>query len=183
MNFIYLPLNNLYKFLFWSGLLLIAFSFYLKQKTTDNLYVELYKQDSITNGLMGDKAVLTTYLEYLERTAERNRSSAGFEKKLLEAKSDLEKKQVELNNATSKEKRLNQKYESTGETVKTLYIIGLIAFSLGGFAWLFKVQIPQENIISMQKKLLELELEEKLSPSYRFKHLSNLRVRFRNTRR
>jgi hypothetical protein len=165
MAFLSLPTDNLYKFLFWLGILLIALSFYHKQKTTNEHYDNLYKLDSMMISLKSDEAALKTYLSFIEEE-----STVRSRKRTFEVKQELETKHARINNYLAKEKRLSQKFEANKETLKTAYLIGLIAFSIGGLAWLFKVQIPQERMVAVQHKLLEIELQEKQSPSYPIKH-------------
>lgn len=171
MNFIYLPTDNLYKFFFWFGALMVAFSFYLKQETINESFDQLFKQDSVINGLKGDEAVLKASLDYLEKSVmKRGADKNSFENRILAANQELALKQAQINNATARKTRIDQKYNSLKETIKTIYLTGIIAFSFGGLAWLLKIQIPQERIAALQQKLLEIELNEKQSPSS-FKHL------------
>lgn len=158
-----IPTDNLYKFCFVGGIILLLFSGYLKFTSTNALTDIEESQDLIAWEMKQDSA-----------QGAREKKIASIKSKYLDSnKKDLIKELDSLNsNSLRSMSRLESLYrknlatltkikegKNLNEYASTIRFIGVILTAVGAFGWYFRNQQVQDKLLAVQLKSAQIDLK------------------------
>jgi len=183
-----IPSDSIYKFYFVSGIVLIIFSFYTQYYTLSKITGKLQTADSIKvirnyldstefNSLKKANNTLDKIGELQKNIVKKHHlkvfnhmtdfDSVEYLKKLYleQRKYSKEDSLYDLDNAKVKlimEEEYNEvKKDITDKNnVWITYLLGAILFTYGSCMWTIKIQKPQDQILTMQVKIMEKQLND-----------------------
>lgn len=162
-----LPTDNLYKFLFIGGLLLICYSSYLSVKISDQV-IDLkktafnYIEQKINFSSKKTEEISLKIDNLLQNGENYYKYNGNVELKNLQKEifdiNNLQRDVLEKNNNNFYENYFNIKTNTIEKSIKEVEICGktgIILLIIGMISWYFITQICNDKILILQKEQLE----------------------------